>query len=91
MIKEGFILRKFEGLGMNLVMPVGIRVKEFQGVLTLNDTGAFVFAELQSGKTIEEVAQSLTHEYDVALEKAKNDVEKTIASLKEAGVIKEEN
>lgn len=84
MIKEGFVLRKMPG--MNLVMPTGANVKEFKGALVLNDTGALIFSELKSGKTIEETAQSLTREYDVTLEKAKRAVEKTVASLKEAGV-----
>ena len=44
-------------------------------------------SELKSGKTIEETAQVLTQEYDVTLEKATSDIEKTIASLKEAGVV----
>ena len=85
MIKEGFVLRKMPG--MNLVMPTGANVKEFKGALVLNDTGALIFSELKSGRTIEETAVTLTREYDVTPEKAKSDVEKTIASLKEAGVI----
>ena len=40
-IKEGFILRKVPG--MNLVMPTGKNVKDFNGSLMLNDTGAFLF------------------------------------------------
>ncbi len=85
MIKEGFVLRKMPG--MNLVMPTGANVKEFRGALMLNDTGAMIFSELKDGKTVEETAQTLTREYDVTLEKAASDIEKTIASLKEAGVI----
>lgn len=85
MIKEGFILRKMPG--MNIVMPTGANVKEFKGALILNDTGARIFSELKDGKTVEETAQTLTWEYDVTYEKAVSDIEKTIASLKEAGVI----
>ena len=85
MIKKGFILRKMTG--MNLVMPTGANVKEFRGALILNDTGALIFSELKDGKTVEETAQTLAREYDVTLEKAASDIEKTIASLKEAGVI----
>lgn len=85
MIKEGFVLRKMPG--MNLVMPTGANVKEFKGALMSNDTGALIFSELKNGRTIEETAETLTREYDVTPEKAKSDVEKTIASLKEAGVI----
>lgn len=84
MIKEGFVLRKMPG--MNLVMPTGENVKQFQGALMLNDTGAFIFEALSAGKTAEEAAQMLTQEYDVSREKALADVQKTVDSLKDAGV-----
>lgn len=83
-IKEGFILRKVPG--MNLVMPTGKNVKSFNGSLMLNDTGAFIFERLQKGSTPEETVQALTQEYDVSLDIASTDVQKTIDSLIEAGV-----
>ena len=85
MIKKGFVLRKMPG--MNLVMPTGENVKEFQGALMLNDTGALIFEALNDGKTMEEAAERLTREYDVSLEKALAGVQKTLASLREAGVV----
>ena len=83
-IKNGFILRKVPG--MNLVMPTGKNVKEFNGSLMLNDTGAFIFERLQKGSTQEEIADALTQEYDVSLDTASTDVQNTINSLIEAGV-----
>ena len=83
-IKDGFILRKVPG--MNLVMPTGKNVKSFNGSLMLNDTGAFIFERLQKGSTPEETVQALTQEYDVSLDIASTDVQKTIDSLIEAGV-----
>lgn len=83
-IKDGFILRKVPG--MNLVMPTGKKVKEFNGSLMLNETGAFIFEHLQKGDTPEATAQALTQEYDVSLDTASKDVQNTITSLVEAGV-----
>lgn len=83
-IKDGYILRKLPG--MNLVMPTGKNVKSFNGSLVLNDTGAFIFEKLQKGSTPEQTAQALTQEYDVTIDTASIDVQKTIASLIEAGV-----
>ena len=83
-IKDGFILRKVPG--MNLVMPTGKNVKNFNGSLILNDTGAFIFERLQNGSTPDETAQALTEEYDVALDTASTDVKNIIGSLIEAGV-----
>ena len=83
-IKDEFILRKVPG--MKLVMPAGRNVKSFNGLLMLNDTGAFIFERLQTGSTPEETAQALTREYDVALDVASKDVQNTINVLIEADV-----
>jgi len=85
MIKEGFVLRKMPG--MNLVMPTGEMVKEFKGALMLNDTGALIFEGLKNDKSVEEIVKQLVDEYTVSEEVAMSDVEKTIDSLNEAGVI----
>ena len=83
-IRDGFILRKLPC--MNLVMPTGKNVKDFNGSLVLNDTGAFIFEKLQKGSTPEQTAGALTQEYDVPLDTASADVKNTVASLIEAGV-----
>lgn len=83
--KEDFVLRKV--CGLNVVMPTGVNVKDFGGALNLNDTAAMIFEQLQSGKTVEEAAAALVAEYDVTREAALADVQKTIDSLREAGVV----
>ena len=83
-IKDGFILRKLPG--MNLVMPTGKNLKDLNGSLILNDTGAFIFECLQKGCASEETAQALTQEYDVLLDTASADVKNTVAAMIEAGV-----
>ncbi len=84
MIKEGFVLRKMPG--MNLVMPTGSNVRNFNGALMLNDTGALIFEGLEAGKSVDEIVEDLTRSYEVSPDKARVDVERTIVSLKEAGV-----
>lgn len=85
MIKEGFVLRKMPG--MNLVMPTGSNVKDFNGALMLNDTSAFIYEKLSEGMDITQTAKALTEVYEVSLENATVSVEKTVAQLKEAGVL----
>lgn len=84
-INKDFVLRKV--CGLNVVMPTGANVKDFGGALNLNDTAAFIYEQLQAGKTIEDAAAALVAEYDVTPEKALADVQKTIDSLREAGVL----
>lgn len=82
---NNFVVRKVAGV--NVVLPAGEKVKDFSGALVLNDTGMLIYSQLQAGKTAEETATALVAAYDVTLEQALSDVQKTIASLREAGVI----
>lgn len=70
---------------MNLVMPTGSEIKDFNGALMLNDTGALIFELLGQGMTEDEVADRLTERYKVDRETAKQDVSNTIQALKDAG------
>ena len=82
---NNFVVRKVGGV--NVVLPAGQKVKDFGGALVLNDTGVLIYEQLQAGKTVEETAAALVAAYDVTPEKALADVQKTIASLREAGVV----
>ena len=84
-LNKDFVLRKV--CGVNVVLPTGLQVKDFGGALNLNDTAALIFEQLQAGKTVEETAAALVAAYDVTPEKALDDVQKTIDSLREAGVV----
>ena len=46
-IKEGFVLRTIAG--SNIVVPVGAASIDFNGMITLNDSGAFLWKELEQG------------------------------------------
>ena len=84
-MNKDFVLRRV--CGLNVVLPTGAKVKDFGGALNLNDTAALIFEQLQDGKSAEETAAALTAEYDVTLETALADVQETIESLREAGVM----
>ena len=85
LLNKDFVLRKV--CGVNVVLPAGQQVKDFGGALVLNDTGALIYEQLQAGKTAEEAASALVEAYDVTLETALADVQETIDSLREAGVV----
>ena len=84
-LNKDFVLRKV--CGLNVVLPAGLQVKDFGGALNLNDSAALIYEQLQAGKTVEETAAAIAAAYDVTPEKALADVQKTIESLREAGVI----
>ena len=84
-LNKDFVLRKV--CGLNVVLPTGANVKDFGGALNLNDTAALIYEQLQAGKSAEEAAAALVAAYDVTPETALADVQETINSLREAGVV----
>lgn len=83
-IKSGYVLR--EVADSFLIIAVGERAKEFNGVVKLNSTSAFIFEKLVEGTTIEQLVTAFLNEYDVSEEVAKLDVINTVNKFKEAGL-----
>lgn len=84
-IKDGFILR--EVAGSYIVVAVGDAVKTFNGVITLNETSAFLWNVLIKGATEEELVNALLGEYEVEKETAEKGVKAFINRLTEAKLI----
>lgn len=78
-IKEGFMLRKMNEI--NIVVPVGKEVKNFNGYIQLNETGTFFWEQLSKGCTKEELISAILNEYDITEEIATQDVETFIDKL----------
>ncbi|MCI6254258.1 PqqD family protein [Eubacterium coprostanoligenes] len=86
-IKKGFTVRNIAG--SDIVVPVGNAEKIFNGMITLNESGAFFWNALLKDTTVDEVVKKVTSEYDVDEERAKADVEKFIEQLRENNLIEE--
>ena len=80
-IKEGYILRNVAG--SFVVVPVGNATLEYNGMMNLNETGAFLFGKMIEGISREDLIKALTDEYDVDDETAKQDVDAFIEKVKE--------
>lgn len=85
-IKDGFILR--EVAGNFIVVAVGSAVKDFNGIINLNETGAFLWRMLEKGCDEQSLKKALLDEYDVEDAVAETDVKAFIAKLTEAGLLK---
>ena len=78
-IKEGFILR--DVAGDTIVMP-GCDM-ELNAMITLNETGAFLWKLLETETTEEELAAAIVKQYGVDDETAKTAVHNFVEKLKE--------
>ena len=83
--KKGFMLRNVAG--KNIVVPIGQASIDFNGIINLNETGAFLWGELAKGCTYDELLDALLSEYDVSEDVARADIDAFIKTAKDADVI----
>ena len=84
-IRSGFAIRQIAG--SNIVVPVGQNSLDFNGMITLNDTGAFLWNTFQQDTTVEAAAKALTEAYEVDLARAQEDVKKFTDLLRENALL----
>lgn len=86
-IKEGFLARQI--VGEWIVIPVGERVVDFNGIITLNETALFLWELLQQETQQEALLDSLTAEFDVSPAQAQADLAEFLDSLRANGLLEE--
>ncbi len=79
-LKEGFMLKKI--LDDYIVVPTGNNIVDFAVAVSLNETGAFLWKQLEEEKTVSELAEALSGEYGVTADQVTGDVEEFIELLK---------
>lgn len=84
-IKEGYLLRQIAGTAV--VVPVGD--VDFNGMLTLNETGSFLWTQLQRDVTEDALVDALLEEYEVTKEAARTDTAAFLSKLREVGLLEE--
>lgn len=85
-LKQGFVLRQIGDTYM--VVAIGVQTLDFQGMIRLNETGAFLWKHLSEAScTEEELVQALLAEYDVDAETAAQDVSGFVNALQEASLL----
>lgn len=84
-IKDGFARRNIAG--SEIVVPVGKTAMQFNGMITLNETGAFIWDCLKEDTTEEDIVSRLLEEYNVEEQKAAADVDKFITLLNDNNLL----
>ena len=83
-LKDGFILRQIAGETM--VIPSGAEL-DLNMMITLNETGCFLWERLQNGTTEEALVAALLEEYDVDEATARKQVVKFVEKLNGHGFL----
>lgn len=78
--KKGFLLRHLGDEAM--VVAIGEASKSFNGMIRLNDTGAFYWKELEKGSSEDDLTAKTLERYDGVDEAvARQDVQEFLASI----------
>lgn len=86
-IKDGFIMKNVAG--SNVVLPLGERRVELNGIITFNEVGAKVFNLLDGTNSVEEIVTIITKEYDVSRDVVEADVNVLIEKMRAQGLIED--
>lgn len=84
-ISKGYYLKNIAG--ENIVLPIGLNIVSFNGMITLNNTGAFLWNQLNTEKTEDELVALLLNEYEIDGASAKVDINEFITTLKNASLL----
>lgn len=88
-IKQGFKLREIADTF--IVVPVGEKVVEFNGLISLNETGAFLWRHLEQGNVEKQTLEdNLCINYGISPVIAKEDTEEFVSLLEHKGLIDHE-
>lgn len=80
-ISTGYMLREIAG--HYVVLPIGSKVVEFTGVITLNETGAFLWKSMESDITEAELIEKMTAEYAIDEATAKQDISEFLTTMRD--------
>ena len=70
-----------------VLVPVGAATQRFPGMITLNETGKFLWETLETEQTLETLTQKLLEQYEVTCEQARTDVEAFLKKLVAVGAV----
>lgn len=86
-IKKGFTLKKIGD--EKVVLAVGSASRYLNGIIKLNDTGAFLWEELEKGSDREQLAVTFAKTVGISFEQAQRDVDGFLQMLKGANCIED--
>ena len=84
-IEKEYILREIAD--DYIIVPVGKTAMEFNGMITVNETGAFLWKLLIEGTTKAELLQAMLEEYEVSAEEAEADIDEFLQLLQDNQIL----
>ena len=86
-VKPGFILRKV--VGEYLLMPAGESAAGFGGYLLLNTVSAFLWEQMQTPKTRQDLLDAVLAKYAIDEATASADLDAMLGQFRQQGLLEE--
>ena len=87
-VEKEFVLREIAG--DYIIIPTGKTVIDFNGLITVNEVGAFLWNMLQEEVSLDELLQGVLKEYEVEAEVAREDIIEFLDNLRDGGILKKD-
>ncbi len=84
-IKSNYVLKKVAD--SYVVISLGGSRVDLNTIITLNETGAFIWEQIKNGADKDTVVDAILAEYDVGREKAEADVDAFCEKISAAGLV----
>lgn len=86
-VKDGFMLREIAGSWV--VVPLGERVVQFNGLISLTETSALIWKMIEQGFDKEAILRKMLQEYDIDEQTASQDIDEFLSTCINKGLMEE--
>ncbi len=83
--KKEFILREI--VGEFILVPINKSTSKFDGLITTNEVGKFIWENYESSKDEEDLLHKILEEYEVEEKEAKEDLDEFLDKLRQVDII----
>lgn len=86
-IRGDFVLRQIAG--EYVLVPTGMAALDFGSLISTNEVGYFIWEQLQTPKTMDELVDAVVNEFDVDAGTARTDTEQFVEQLRKHRLVEE--
>ena len=86
-VSKDYLMRTIAG--ETILIPSGAAAQKFNGLVTVNAIGAFIWDALQEDLTLDALVARITAEYEVDDETARKDAEEFLTELRGIGALED--
>lgn len=86
-VNKNFVVRQIAD--EYIIVPIGEAVINFNGMVTVNEVGKFIWQQLYDDLAQDELLQRIIQEYDIDEQTAAEDMEEFLEKLKQGGLLQQ--